>query len=334
MGQANEFLTRIPRDTTDLQNVKPVICSMCPGWVCYVEKTHPHIIPYMSKIRSPQQIAGVILKDIIAKEVGCKKNEIYHVSIMPCFDKKLEAAREEFSDNETGSKDVDCVITTREIVQLLENENMDFAALELSSEEAYYTYAPANWIDDAKEAWKSHDGSSSGGALYYNVKNFLNVLHKEYPQRNIDVQVIPGKNNDSIEYVVADQDSGEVFGRAAQLYGFRNIQNLVRKLKGTNRRRRDNVLPQWNYVEVMACPGGCVNGGGQIGAPDGVNDKEWLDRLNAIYSQIDKTTINEENIRGWVNKLGISAESFLDCEFTEVKPDPSMNAALAYGSKW
>lgn len=91
----------------------PMLSSSCPGWVCYAEKTHgSFILPYISTARSPQQIMGVLVKGFLADKMNVTRDKIYHVTVMPCFDKKLEASRDDFFDEVTNSKDVDCVITT------------------------------------------------------------------------------------------------------------------------------------------------------------------------------------------------------------------------------
>lgn len=110
----NEFLERFKSSATDknVQNL-PMLASSCPGWVCYAEKTHGNfILPYISTTRSPQQIMGVLVKQWLASKVGIPANRIYHVTVMPCYDKKLEASRTDFYSEVTESKDVDCVITS------------------------------------------------------------------------------------------------------------------------------------------------------------------------------------------------------------------------------
>lgn len=93
----------------------PMIASSCPGWVCYAEKTHgSFILPYISTTRSPQQIMGLLVKQFLADVVGVTGKQIYHATVMPCYDKKLEASREEFYSEVNESRDVDCVVTSSE----------------------------------------------------------------------------------------------------------------------------------------------------------------------------------------------------------------------------
>lgn len=385
-------------------NSKPILCSSCPGWTCYAEKTHPHVIPYLSNVKSPQQITGTILKDLVHKETGVSKDMIYHLSVMPCFDKKLEAARPEFgkeadkNSNEPEFRDVDCVITAKEIVLLLLNEGMSFESLKdtrSSNSDSGFSCSPISW--PVQEQWLSHIGSSSGGYLDYILTGVQNEISK--PTR---IQTISGRNSDIVELqIVSDENENEIHFRAARVYGFRNIQNLVRKLKqketknkrsGINSAVRAKVSARTatrsngsgtgrlasrraaaaraddggsmsdpillDYVEVMACPGGCVNGGGQIGVPEGKNQKEWKQELEDIYQNIPKlepdsgnwVTLLESKARDWISTLTDSSiedgkYSNLRVEYHAIddilnptgSPSAASNSAaapLALGAKW
>lgn len=114
-SSSNSNTTTTTTTINEPNSLLPMLTSSCPGWVCYAEKTHgSYILPYISTTRSPQQIMGVLVKQYLAKK--CLSNfsgdQIYHVSVMPCYDKKLEASREDFFDEAIQSRDVDCVITS------------------------------------------------------------------------------------------------------------------------------------------------------------------------------------------------------------------------------
>lgn len=109
----NEFLDRFSAEANKDSKSLPMLASSCPGWVCYAEKTHgTFILPYISTTRSPQQIMGVLVKQLLAQQKRIPGSLIYHVTIMPCYDKKLEASREDFFSEVLQSRDVDCVITS------------------------------------------------------------------------------------------------------------------------------------------------------------------------------------------------------------------------------
>lgn len=115
----NEFIDRFNAEAIG-QKTLPMLASSCPGWVCYAEKTHGNfILPYISSTRSPQQIMGVLVKQLLGQQKGIQPNLIYHVTVMPCYDKKLEASREDFFNEALNCRDVDCVITSSKLTQYI-----------------------------------------------------------------------------------------------------------------------------------------------------------------------------------------------------------------------
>ncbi|CAN6675035.1 cytosolic Fe-S cluster assembly factor Nar1p [Trichomonascus vanleenenianus] len=326
-----------------------VLCSSCPGWTCYVEKTHPHVIPYLSKVKSPQQITGSILKRLVCEEHGVAKENVYHLSIMPCFDKKLEASRPEFE------KEVDCVITTKEVVQLLLDENVPFEDIAVTNRDhlSNEALAPHKWpqFDGGLSSWASNAGSSTGGYL----DHVLSALRQAALPAETEIRVVPGRNVDTVDYLVVDSaNPDKILAKAARVYGFRNIQNLVRKLKQTQkgpravmvrRARRTEQAAQaadtaahhtsaaYDYVEVMACPGGCINGGGQIGRPDSVSDKEWRAHTEKLYESMPSATVTTSIVDRFVSGVDIPRDALVYTDFHAVEKatDP---AAIAIGTKW
>jgi iron only hydrogenase large subunit-like protein len=234
---------------------------------------------------------------------------------MPCFDKKLEASREELTDavwegtGTRGVRDVDSVITSKELLMLADSRRVDFARLPrtpLASPTPFpdsklnsFLFQPARRRRNNVPA-----AGTSGGNLYYILQYFASQHH------GATVQVVRGRNADVLEYSITSA-AGETLLKAARYYGFRNIQNLVRRLKpakpsrmpggkpiGSARRPGGKYSgPDYAYVEVMACPGGCTNGGGQIRVDDPVisgqkttevkrglqEQKEWLAQVDEAY---------------------------------------------------
>lgn len=125
----NEFIERFKSSLLDL----PMLASSCPGWVCYAEKTHGNfILPFISTTRSPQQIMGMLIKNFLAKKLGKKSENIYHITVMPCYDKKLEASREDFFSEAVQSKDVDCVVTSSKFIENYFNKRLLIILLNLN----------------------------------------------------------------------------------------------------------------------------------------------------------------------------------------------------------
>ncbi|EPQ28601.1 uncharacterized protein PFL1_03904 [Pseudozyma flocculosa PF-1] len=391
-------------DEADDEPTLPMLASACPGWICYAEKTHGELLPFVSKTKSPQQISGVLAKKFIASRLGItpetaadedqaassKLSGVYHVTVMPCYDKKLEASRPDFFEEITGTKEVDCVLTTGELDKLMTDEGFDVskpvdgeaaepdlaATADLTLAEALggaTASCGANGADKDRvtvlpqmPTLLDHPGSSSGGYLFNLMRAvWLDWLGEAWDRLPSDVKssaVLPQldvkiiRTSDFTEYVLrapalpstaAEADLGSestlrqqlqrpILFRAAQCYGFRNLQNLVRKLqrqtgvksgkgaagrlvdadgkavgngaggrgrmtrgrgRGMVRRGRGGAAADsrgavdsdvvsgastpaaadgdeeeaygYDYVEVMACPGGCVNGGGQLRPPVG-----------------------------------------------------------------
>ncbi|NXG09697.1 NARFL factor, partial [Sakesphorus luctuosus] len=240
----------------------PMLASACPGWICYAEKTHgSFIIPYISTTKSPQQVMGSLVKGYFAEQQHLTPAQIYHVTVMPCYDKKLEASRPDFFNQQYQTRDVDCVITTGEVLKLLEQAGVSLSDVDPAPLDAMPSSGTA-------EQLSTHTGGGSGGYLEHIYRHAAKELF------GIQVDTIeykPLKNKDFQE-VTLERD-GEVLLHFALAYGFRNIQNVVQKLK--------RGKSPYHYVEVMACPSGCLNGGGQIRQPG--EPREELQRLERLY---------------------------------------------------
>ncbi|KAM6155541.1 cytosolic iron-sulfur assembly component 3 isoform 2-T2 [Rhynchocyon petersi] len=267
----HEFLQRF-RSRTNGGQALPLLTSACPGWICYAEKTHSHVLPHLSTARSPQQVMGVLVKDFFAQQQHLPPDQLYHVTVMPCYDKKLEASRPDFFNQEFQTRDVDCVITTGEVFKLLEEEGVSFPDLEL---------APLDVLSNcaSTEEPTSHEGGGSGGYLEH---VFRYAARELFGIHVAEVTYKPLRNKDFQE-VTLERD-GQVLLHFAVAYGFRNIQNLVQKLK--------RGRCPYHYVEVMACPSGCLNGGGQLRASD-AQGRELLHQVEQLYTSV-RTQLPEE----------------------------------------
>jgi iron only hydrogenase large subunit-like protein len=309
---------------------KPILASACPGWICYAEKTHPHVLPHMSRLKSPQALTGTLIKSVLARKHGINPESVWHMAIMPCFDKKLEASREELTDihwspdgtntERKGIRDVDCVITARELLMLAESRGISFPQLPRKPLSRQYRmpfpdpeldrflFPSTATTNGLKEA------GTSGGYLWHVMQTY----RAQHSGSQITTQ--RGRNADVVEYTLVDSENAAIV-RCARYYGFRNIQNLVRRLKPARASRMPGAasrlggarkpgaaagsagsqnMSDYAYVEVMACPGGCTNGGGQIKVGDvgvlsgsGIENggdqkvapeqKEWLQKVDEAY---------------------------------------------------
>eukprot|EP01135_Chromosphaera_perkinsii_P001478 Nk52_evm7s179 gene=Nk52_evmTU7s179 len=235
----------------------PMLASTCPGWICYAEKTHgDYILPYISRVKSPQQIMGSVVKDYLAKQIlNCSPRDIYHVTVMPCFDKKLEASRDDFYSDIYSSRDVDLVLTTGEIeIMLNEKGIFDMKDIEIPKceDSARYLFAPEGEEAGANDGFYRHQGAGKGEFVEYIMRKSALELFGSSIEGKLSYKTM--KNKDFQEVVL--ECDGEVLLKFAFAYGFRNIQNLVQKIK------RNKCT--YDFVEVLACPSGCLNGGGQV----------------------------------------------------------------------
>ncbi|CAK7216163.1 Cytosolic Fe-S cluster assembly factor nar1 [Sporothrix curviconia] len=298
---ADEVLSS-PSSSLGAAKPKPLLTSSCPGWVCYAEKTHPHVLSYLSKVKSPQALTGTLLKTTLSRTLGIPADRIWHVAVMPCFDKKLEASREELMDGawddtkpnagSKGIRDVDCVITSKEVLMLAESRGIDFFSLPKTSLPGQRIPFPDPVLDQFLFSSSSSQQSrqqrhrsrpsvaagSSGGNLYFVLQSVL----AQNPGATL--HAARGRNIDVVEYSITAAGQETPIFKAARYYGFRNIQNLVRRLRPARPSRLPGGRPigsarrggasgagaglDFAYVEVMACPGGCTNGGGQIKVDD------------------------------------------------------------------
>ncbi|KAI0371032.1 iron hydrogenase [Pilatotrama ljubarskyi] len=294
----------------------PMLASACPGWVCYAEKTHAEMLPFISRTKSPQQVMGTLVKEWLGAKWGKQPDQIYHVTVMPCYDKKLEASRQDFYNDAYATRDVDCVLTTGELQLLMHNKGWDLSAPvpdenlpprphpalrrgvvgasggAIDALSSLVDRSADMDTDDAFPELLMHPGTSSGSYLH----SLIATLTASHPSpSSLEVTTKTVRTADYEEYTLTDSTSGAVLFRGAKCYGFRNLQNVVRKvgreagvqvgrgaagrMAGLRARgravRRGGVAGAgtegaaqeergYDYVEVMACPGGCVNGGGQL----------------------------------------------------------------------
>lgn len=330
---------------------KPILTSSCPGWICYAEKTHPHVLPHLSRLKSPQALMGTLLKTSLSKKLGIAPDRIWHVAVMPCFDKKLEASREELTEvhwngseasGQKGVRDVDCVITSKELIMLAESRGMDFAALPRQPWSAGPPFPDSNLNNflfppsAAVHRNSDREAGTSGGNLHYILQHYIS----RHPGSK--VQTVRGRNADVVDYSVVSA-TGEVLFKTARFYGFRNIQNLVRKLKPARQSKMPGARSvarkqagkaggsDYAYVEVMACPGGCTNGGGQIKIDDPVvaqklgrevesgpkEQKEWLAAVDEAYFSGSGSDSGTSKASG-VSSRGGQSNGVQSCELPDV----------------
>ncbi|XP_047313244.1 protein NAR1 [Impatiens glandulifera] len=278
----NEFITRYKQkhssENGSSKSSLPMISSACPGWICYAEKTlGSYILPYISSVKSPQQTIGSIIKRHLCHKMQIREDDIYHVTVMPCYDKKLEAARDDFvfeaefpgefpGRNASIVTEVDSVLTSGEILELIQLKSVDFLTLEESPLDRLLTN-----VSDEGHLYGVNGGS--GGYAETIFRNFAKTVFGRDIQGPLEYKII--RNTDLRE--ISLEVDGETVLKFALCYGFRNLQNIVRKIKMGK--------CDYDFIEVMACPSGCLNGGGQIKPRAGQSAKDLIQTLETIYME-------------------------------------------------
>lgn len=349
---------------SDSQPKKPILTSACPGWICYAEKTHPYILPHLSRLKSPQALAGTLVKSILARQFKVNPENIWHLALMPCFDKKLEASRgeltsaiwdDEFDDTQPkkGVRDVDCVITAREVLQMAAARGIDFAALPRTPLRKHervtfpnpgihnFLFSPRKLKTPPSSPSRDPSDSTSAGTSDGYLWHILQTARSLNP--GSEISIVRGRNADVVEYSLLSPTASQPILKAARYYGFRNIQNLVRKLKPAKASRLPGARPvggarrpgglsakagangaEYDYVEVMACPGGCTNGGGQIRV--GEVETVRRDGVEGVNGEVKRVGPVEQ--RNW---LAFVDEAYFSASESDGSEDDHSGQRLAAG---
>lgn len=284
MEEGTEFIKRFTED----QDKLPLITSCCPAWVDYMEKYATDMIPNFSTCKSPMQMEGAMVKSYYAQNAGIDPKKIFNVSIMPCTAKKHEigACDDMIVD---GNADTDAVLTTRELARIIKSAGIDFLAL------------------DGDTKVDSMLGEYTGAGTIFGVTGGV----MEAALRTA-VTIMGGKKLDKVEFMetrgmagvkeaALDVNGTEV--RIAVAHGMVNIEQVLDKIRTA--KEAGEELP-YHFVEVMACRGGCIGGGGQ---PHGATDEVRAKRTAGIYTDDEKSAIrcsheNPEITRAYEDFLG------------------------------
>lgn len=248
--EGNELLQRLKEGGT-----LPMFTSCSPGWINFCETFYPDLLDNLSTCKSPQQMFGSLVKTYWADKMGIEPSKIYSVSIMPCTAKKYEASRAEMQDS--GYRDVDIVLTTREIGRLFRMSGLDFSKLppaEFDSWMGKYTGAAVIF-------------GASGGVMEAALRTVYEVVTGETLQ---DVNFTAVRGFEGIKEASVDLSGTEV--KVAVAHSLSNARKLMDQVRAGE--------SPYHFIEVMACPGGCIGGGGQ---PITKRNAKRIERIDAIY---------------------------------------------------
>ena len=268
--EANEFLKR-----KESNSKLPIFTSCCPAWVKFSEQYYPELLENLSSCRSPQQMFGSIAKDLLTDEYKCERKDLVVVSIMPCTAKKFEAKREEFYND--GYPDVDYVITTQELANMIDAAGIMFTSI------------PPEPLD-MPLGFKTGAGvifGNSGGV----TEAALRYLYEKLSGKKLDkFDFLEVRDNPGIKETVISIDGKEV--KIAIVYGLKNARTIADKVKAGK--------SDYDFIEVMACPGGCIGGAGQPVSFDADIKKI---RAKSIYSVDKKLQLHQSQDNPFVTDL-------------------------------
>ncbi|MDR2863996.1 MAG: [FeFe] hydrogenase, group A, partial [Spirochaetaceae bacterium] len=265
MEESAELVKRLSEKSKDI----PLITSCCPSWVDYLEKYYEDFIPNFSTAKSPQQMMGAMIKGYWAGKAGVNPNKVYSVSIMPCTAKKWECRRDIHMKSAGHGWDVDIVLTTRELARMIKQAGIDL--MNLPEEEADSPLGPYTGAGTLF--------GTTGGVMEAAVRTAHYILTKKEMG---DVNFTPVRGFDGIKEAEVDINGTKINLAVAHQVG--NVQDLLEKIRAL---RAEGKPAPWQFIEVMACRGGCVAGGGQ---PYGATDKIRKERADGLYADDAKST--------------------------------------------
>lgn len=273
--EGTEFINRLQNN-----GVFPMITSCSPGWIRFIEMNYPELLEHLSTCKSPHEMFGAIIKSYYAEKENIDPKKIVVVSVMPCIAKKFEAKREEMKNNDL--ENVDIVITTRELARMIKQANIDFVNL-----------------DD--ETFDSPMGEATGaGAIFGTTGGVM-----EAALRTVE-ETLTGKTLEKVEFEQVRGEDGikkatlNINGKdinIAVAHGLSNARTIMEEIKSGK--------SNYHFIEIMACPGGCIMGGGQ--PIHSAKTREMIDirskRANALYSIDEKSVIRKSHENPVLQKI-------------------------------
>ena len=262
MEEASELINRIKTGKP-----MPMFTSCCPAWIKFVEQRHPEMIPHLSSCKSPQQMFGALLKSYWCEKNGIDPKNLYVVSVIPCTAKKYECTREEMKD------DVDAAITTRELARMIKTAGIKFT--ELPDEEFDNPFATATGGGAIFGA--------TGGVMEAALRTAAHMMDGGFEV--LDFFAVRGTNPiKEATYLVAGNTI-----RVAVASGLANAETIIRQIESGEKK--------YDFIEIMACPGGCVNGGGQPTLSDSVRNNTELkeSRAKSLYTSDTKNELRRSS---------------------------------------
>ena len=273
MEEANELLVRLGKG--ELKD-RPMFTSCCPGWVRFVKSEFPQFVKQLSTAKSPMQMFGAVMKSYFAEQIGKKPEDIFSVAIMPCLAKKYECARDEFKVN--GIPDVDYSISTRELARLIKRANIGFPLVLDSPFD--------NPMGESTGAGVIF--GTTGGVMEAALRSVYEIYTGE-PLKNVNFEQVRGLNG--VRRATINLNGFEL--KVGIAHGLGNARHLLEDIR--------NGHNEYHVIEIMACPGGCIGGGGQ---PLHHGNSEILyARANALYREDANKPLRKSHENPYIKTL-------------------------------
>ncbi|MDD6214923.1 MAG: NADH-dependent [FeFe] hydrogenase, group A6 [Firmicutes bacterium] len=267
LEEGNELLERLKNGGT-----LPLITSCSPGWIKFCEHNYPEFLDNLSSCKSPHQMFGAVIKGFFAEKNGIDPKKIYVVSVMPCVAKKFEKSRSEMEND--GLRDVDAVITTRELAKMIKETGLDFVNLPDEKFDAPFGEASG----------AAHIFGVTGGVMEAALRTVYEIIENKTLE-NLDFTAVRG--TDGIKESTVTMGGMDV--NVAVAHGLGNARKLLDSIKSGEK--------NYHFVEIMACPGGCVTGGGQPIC----SSKTWMttdvkaERAKALYAEDKNASVRQSH---------------------------------------
>lgn len=281
--EGSELIERITKGRGPL----PQFTSCCPAWVKFAEIYYPEILPNISSAKSPIGMQGPTIKTYFAKKKGIDPTKIVNVALTPCTAKKFEIRREEMSDAADylqieGLRDMDAVITTRELAKMAREAGIDFASLEDSAYDEYMGEGSGAGVIFG----------NTGGVMEAALRTAYELITgKEAPAPLLDLQ--PVRGYEGIREASLDVDGLTV--NVAVVYGTANVRKMIERVKAGEK--------QYHFIEVMTCPGGCIGGGGQPKTMLPIADDARKARIASLYKRDGSMKVRKSHENEQIKKL-------------------------------
>jgi len=289
MEEAAELVKRLTGEAGHGHDDIPLITSCCPAWVDYMEKYYPNMISNFSTAKSPQQMMGAMIKTYWAKQAGVDPEKIYSVSIMPCTAKKWETHRSDDMKSAGHNWDVDISITTRELARMIKQAGIKI--LELEGEDADSPMGPYTGAGTLF--------GTTGGVMEAAVRTaYFMVNKKDLQDVNFKAaRGFEGVKEAEVDFGVPVKNGAGTKIRIAVAHQMGNIAEVLDKIQQAREAGKETP---YHFVEVMACRGGCIGGGGQ---PYGCTDEIRHQRADGIYLDDERSQIRCSHQNFFINKL-------------------------------